>query len=43
MFHFQINLIQNEQGIAELNPDEYFNNILRTLRDAIDGDYDLCF
>lgn len=34
----QINLIQDDDGIAELNPDEYFNNILRTLRDAIDGD-----
>lgn len=39
IFHLQINLIQDDDGIAELNPDEFFNNILRTLRDAIDGDF----
>lgn len=37
-FTSQINLIQDDDGIAELNPDEFFNNILRTLRDAIDGE-----
>lgn len=37
MLQFQINLIQGDDGTAEINPDEYFNNILRSLRDAIDG------
>lgn len=39
ILHLQINLIQDDDGIAELNPDEFFNNILRTLRDAIDGNF----
>lgn len=43
MSHFQSNVIQSEVGIAELNPDEYFNNILRTLRDAIDGKFQLFY
>lgn len=39
ILNLQINLIQDDDGIAELNPDEFFNNILRTLRDAIDGNF----
>ena len=31
--------MQTDDGIAELNPDEYFNNILRILREAIDGKF----
>lgn len=34
-------MIQNDDGIAEINPDEYFNHIVRALRDAIDGNYEL--
>lgn len=35
--HFQIELIQTDQGACEINPQELFNNILKILRKSLEG------
>ena len=32
---FESELIENDEGIAELEPEQYFNNIVQILRDAV--------
>lgn len=34
---FESDLIENNEGIAELDPEVYFNNIVRILRDAVNS------
>lgn len=32
-----MNFIENDDGMVEINPEELFNNVIKVLRDAIDG------